>query len=287
MAPAGRDRDAVPLAMEEWAVRVDGKVLVVTGGGAGIGRQVVLELLRRGARVAAVDLRPDGLAETARLAAAGDRLVTFEGDVGDAAAMAALPARVAAALGPVDGLVHVAGIIQPFVRLKDLEDAAIDRVLRVNLEGTLNVDRAFLPGLVERPAAHLVNFSSMGAYLPVPGQSVYGASKAAVKLLTEGLYAECIGTSVEVSVVMPGAVATEITANSGVAAPGGAAAEEAGRSFPTTSAEDAARIVVDGMEAGRLHIYVGRDAKLMNLLSRIAPRRAVHLIEKQMRSLLG
>lgn len=268
-------------------MRVDGKVLVVTGGGAGIGRQVVLELLRRGARVAAVDLRPDGLAGTARLAAAGDRLVTFEGDVGDAAAMAALPARVKAALGPVDGLVHVAGIIQPFVRLKDLDDAAIDRVLRVNLEGTLNVDRAFLPGLLERPAAHLVNVSSMGAYLPVPGQSVYGASKAAVKLLTEGLYAECIGTSVEVSVVMPGAVATEITANSGVAAPGGAAAEEAGRSFPTTSAEDAARIVVDGMEAGRLHIYVGRDAKLMNLLSRIAPRRAVHLIEKRMRSLLG
>ena len=271
-------------------MKVDGKVVVVTGGGAGIGRQVVLELLRRGARVGAVDLREEGLAETARLAAAGDRLATFEGDVGDAAVMGALPGRVAEALGPVDGVVHVAGIIQPFVRLKDLEDAAIDRVLRVNLEGTLNVDRAFLPGLLERPTAHLVNFASMGAYLPVPGQTVYGASKAAVKLLTEGLYAECIGTSLDVSVVMPGAVATDITTNSGVSAPGGAAAQAAegsGRSFPTTSAEEAARIVVDGMEARRLHIYVGRDAKLTNLLSRLSPRRAVHLIEKQMRSLLG
>jgi short-subunit dehydrogenase len=268
-------------------MRVDGKVMVVTGGGAGIGRQVVLELLRRGARVAAVDLREDALVETARLAAAGDRLATFTGDVSDAAAMAALPGRVAGSLGPADGLVHVAGIIQPFVRLKDLDDAAIDRVLRVNLQGTLNVDRAFLPGLLERPAAHLVNVASMGAYLPVPGQTVYGASKAAVKLLTEGLYAECIGTALEVSLVLPGAVATDITTNSGVAVPGGMSAEDAGRSFPTTSAEDAARIVVDGMEAGRLHIYVGRDAKLMNLLSRISPRRAVHLIEKQMRSLLG
>jgi NAD(P)-dependent dehydrogenase (short-subunit alcohol dehydrogenase family) len=270
------------------AVRVSGKVMVVTGGGAGIGRQVVLELLRRGARVAAVDLRADGLAGTVDLAAAGERLMTVEADVTDAAAIAALPERVAATLGPVDGVVHVAGIIQPFVRLKDLDDAAIRRVLAVNLDGTLNVDRAFLPGLLSRPEAHLVNVASMGAYLPVPGQTVYGASKAAVKLLTEGLYAECIGTGVEVSLVLPGAVATDITANSGVAIPGGAAAaEEPGRSFPTTSAEDAARIVVDGMEAGRLHIYVGRDAKLMNLLSRIAPRRAVHLIEKQMRSLLG
>jgi len=268
-------------------MKVDGKVMVVTGGGAGIGRQVVLELLRRGALVAAVDLREEGLAETARLASAGDRLATLTGDVGDAAAMSALPGRVAASLGPVDGVVHVAGIIQPFVRLKDLTHVDIDRVLRVNLQGTLNVDRAFLPGLLERPAAHLVNFASMGAYLPVPGQTVYGASKAAVKLLTEGLYAECIGTSLEVSLVLPGAVATDITRNSGVTVPVGAAAEDAGRNFPTTSAADAARIVVDGMEAGRLHIYVGRDAKLMNLFSRIAPRRAIHLIEKKMRSLLG
>jgi len=268
-------------------MRVSGKVIVVTGGGAGIGRQVVLELLRRGARVAAVDFREEGLAETSRLAVAGDRLATFVGDVGDAAAMAALPSRVTASLGPVDGVIHVAGIIQPFVRLKDLTDADIDRVLRVNLQGTLNVNRAFLAGLLDRPAAHLVNFASMGAYLPVPGQTVYGASKAAVKLLTEGLYAECIGTTVEVSLVLPGAVATDITTNSGVAVPGGAAAEDAAGSFPTTSAEDAARIVVDGMESGRLHIYVGKDAKLMNLFSRIAPRRAVHLIEKKMRSLLG
>jgi short-subunit dehydrogenase len=105
--------------------------------------------------------------------------------------------------------------------------------------------------------------------------------------MTEGLYAESIGTALDVSLVLPGAVATDISRNSGVAAHGGEAEDDAGSSFPMTSAEDAARIVVDGMEAGRLHIYVGRDAKLMNLFSRISPRRAVHLIEKKMRSLLG
>ena len=70
--------------------------------------------------------------------------------------------------------------------------------------------------LKETAAAHIINISSMGGFLPVPGQSVYGASKAAVKLLTEGLYAELRETNVRVSVVFPGAINTNITTNSGV-----------------------------------------------------------------------
>ena len=69
--------------------------------------------------------------------------------------------------------------------------------------------RAFLPELTARPRAALLNVSSMGAFIPVPGQTVYGASKAAVKLLTEGLHAELRGTSVRVTVVFPGAVAAQ------------------------------------------------------------------------------
>lgn len=267
-------------------MRAAGHTFVVTGGGDGIGRQVVLELLRRGARVAAVDLRAEALAETAGTAAAGDRLATFVVDITDRAAVEALPERVAAALGPVDGVLNVAGIIQPFVKVDALEYDAIRRVLDVNLWGTIHVAKAFLPVLKARPEAHLVNVSSMGGFLPVPGQAVYGASKAAVKLLTEAMYAETLGTPVRVSVVFPGAIATSITANSGVAVPGAAAQLEADRSFPTTSAEDAARIILDGMEQDRFHILVGKDARLMHRLSRLAPRRATHLIQKRMRSLL-
>ena len=97
--------------------------------------------------------------------------------------------------GAVDGLIHCAGIIQPFVKVKDLDHAAIDRVFNINWWGTLNLNRAFLPVLLARPAGHIVNVSSMGGFLPVPGQAVYGASKAAVKLLTEALYAECRSAS--------------------------------------------------------------------------------------------
>jgi short-subunit dehydrogenase len=196
----------------------------------------------------------------------------------------ALPQQVAEALGPADGLIHVAGIIQPFVHVVDLDFAAIERVLDVNLYGTLNTVKAFLPVLLERPEAHLANVSSMGGFLPVPGQTIYGASKAAVRLLTEGLYAELLDSSVGVSVVFPGAVSTDITTNSGVDVPGAAAQE--GSSYPTTSAEDAGRMIVDGIEAGKLHIFVGRDARLMNLANRLAPRRSTHLIQSRMKDLL-
>lgn len=266
-------------------MKVAGKVIVVIGGGNGIGRHVVLELLRRTARVAAVDLRQESLDETVALAEAGDRLATFQLDVTDRAAVDALPERVVGALGEVDGLVNVAGIIQPFIRLADLDYDAVDRVIDVNFYGTLHTVKAFLPLLLQRPVAHVANVSSMGGFLPVPGQTVYGASKAAVKLMTEGLYAELRDTHVGVSVVFPGAVRTGIATNSGVDTPSSAAGEDGPR-FPMTEPDKAAEIIVDGIEGDRFHVYVGRDARLMNLLNRLAPRRSTHLIQRQMKELL-
>jgi len=197
-------------------MKPDGKVITVTGAGNGVGRAVTLEALRRGARVAAVDISQAGLDETVVLAAAGDRLSTHVLDITDKAAMAALPAQVAERHGAVDGLIHLAAIIQPFVRVKDLDDAAIERVMNVNWWGTLYLNRAFLPVLLDRPIGHIVNTSSMGGFIPVPGQTIYGASKAAVKLLTEALHAECRGTPVRITVVIPGGMATNMPANSGV-----------------------------------------------------------------------
>jgi NAD(P)-dependent dehydrogenase (short-subunit alcohol dehydrogenase family) len=264
---------------------VAGKVVVVVGGGNGMGRHVVFELLRRGARVAAVDVREDSLVETVELAGAGEELATFVVDITDADAVAALPDRVTGVLGDADGLINVAGIIQPFVKLVDLDDAALQRVLDVNLYGTLHTVRAFLPRLLSRPVAHVANVASMGGFLPVPGQTVYGASKAAVKLLTEGLYAELLDTRVGVSVILPGAVRTDITTHSGVERPGAGDAEQASR-LPITEPEDAARTIVDGIEADQLYVFVGRDSRVMNLATRLAPRAATRFIQRQMRGLL-
>ena len=81
--------------------------------------------------------------------------------------------------------------MQLFARVHDLTVDEIERVMAVNFWGVVHMCKAFLPLLLDRPEACLVNVSSMGALVPVPGQSAYGASIAAVQLLTEGLYAEC------------------------------------------------------------------------------------------------
>lgn len=267
-------------------MRVAGKVVVVTGGGSGIGRALVLELLLRGAKVAAVDLRADALADTAALATAGDRLAIFELDVTDREAVAALPDRVIEELGVVDGLVNNAGIIQPFERVLDLDDDTIDRVLEVNLRSQITMVQAFLPHLLDRREAHIANVASMGAFLPVPGQTVYGASKAGVLLFTQGLYAELLETSVGVSVVMPGGVSTDITANSGVDSPMAPEDAESSR-LPVTTPQDAASRIVDGITKDELYVHVGKDSIAMHLLQRVAPKQATHLITRQMAQLLS
>ncbi|MCA9331207.1 SDR family NAD(P)-dependent oxidoreductase, partial [Candidatus Saccharibacteria bacterium] len=153
----------------------------------------------------------------------------------------------------------------------------------VNFYGTLYMTKAFLPSLLKRSEAHIVNVSSMGGFLPVPGQSVYGASKAAVKLLTEGLYDELLQTSVHVSLVFPGATATNITHNSGVdmKTPAGSGG------YSMLSPDAAAKIIVNGIERNKPQIFTGRDSKLMNLLYRLSPVYATKLIARQMKSLLS
>lgn len=270
-------------------MKLSGKTIVVTGGGNGIGRELTLQLVQRGARVAAVDISEAGLAETARLV--GDnasRVSTHAVNITDREAVEALPEAVIAAHGNVDGLINCAGIIQPFVKVNELDYSAIERVMNVNFWGLMYMTKTFLPRLLERPAGHIVNVSSMGGFLPVPGQSVYGASKAAVKLLTEALHSELMETPVSVTVVFPGAIATDISKNSGLDAPTAAEATESDTpKFKMTLPADAARIILDAMERDAYRVCVGKDSKMMDRLSRLMPERAAALIYKQMRSLLA
>lgn len=279
-------------------MQVENKVFVVTGAGNGIGREVTLALLERGARVAAVDLRAEALEATAALARADERLSVHTLNITDRAGVEALPEQVISHHGHVDGLLNVAGIIQQFVPFMDLDHEEMGRVLDVNLWGTIHTCKAFLPHLVERPEAALVNVSSMGGFAPVPGQTIYGASKAAVKLLTEGLYAELRETPVAVTIVFPGAIGTEITVNSGVRVPGGGTPEEAATEDiedrkkssrrTTLPPADAARIIVEqAVEKGSYRVTVGRDATMLDRFSRLTPQRATDMIAKQMADLLG
>jgi NAD(P)-dependent dehydrogenase (short-subunit alcohol dehydrogenase family) len=258
------------------------KVVVVTGGGNGIGREVVLGLLARDARVAALDLSEAGLKETAERAGAGDRLTTHVVNIADRPTVLAVPEDVVAAHGQVDGLINVAGIVHAFKPISQLTFEEIERVMAVNFWGTVNTTKAFLPMLEARPEAALVNVASMGSLVPFPGQSAYGASKAAVKLFTEGLIAEHQGTPLRVSVVFPGAIATNILANSGVTVLGGAA----GAAAKLTSPEEAARQIIAAVETGKPRVTIGGDAKMLDRLGRLMPARAIPFIAKKMRELL-
>jgi short-subunit dehydrogenase len=268
-------------------VQIPDNVFVVTGGGNGIGREVVLALLSRGGRVAAVDLSREGLDETVELAttASTDRLSTHLVDITDRVAVEALPEAVHGAHGRVDGLVNVAGIIQPFVTFAELDYPHMEKVLAVNLWGVIHLCKTFLPHLVARRDACIVNVSSMGALAPVPGQTVYGASKAAVTLLTEGLYSELRDTTVAVTVVIPGGVHTGIAQHSGVSVPGIDAAP-ADLAASMTTAREAARQIVQGIEQGSYRVVIGKDARGLDRLSRLSPQRATDLIAKKMASLL-
>lgn len=267
-------------------MKVQGKVVVVTGAGNGMGRELVLELLRRGAKVAAVDLREDFLVETKKQAAnLNGQIETFAVDVTDSDKVAELPAAVIKKLGSVDAVINNAGIIQPFVKINELSYKDAAHVMNVNFNGPLHVVKSFLPELLKRPEAHILNVSSMGAYAPVPGQSVYGASKAAIKLFTEGLRSELMETKVGVTIVFPGAIETNIAANSGMANPG-PAGEDAPK-FKMTAAPTAAKAMVDAIENNRSRICIGQDAKMMDFLTRLNPVMAAGIIYKQMKSLLG
>jgi short-subunit dehydrogenase len=262
-------------------VKIADNVFVVSGAGNGMGRHVVLELVLRGARVAAVDLDLYALDETLEHATGGDRVSAHVVDVTDRTAVATLPQQVIDAHGHVDALVNIAGMIHRFVHVTELTVPEMEKIMNVNYWGTVTMSLAFLPHLLTRPAASLTNMSSLSALIPFAGQTVYGASKGAVKQFSEGLYEELAGTAVTVSTIFPGNVSTDISKNSGVDM-----IDAGGRKVRATPPHVAAKAIVDGIERGRFRILVGSDARILDRLVRIAPRRATDLIARQMASVL-
>lgn len=251
-----------------------------------MGRELTIQLVGKGARVAIADINEENMAETAKIAGQ-DKVSTHVLNIADRAAVESFPEKVIAAHGQVDAIINNAGIIQPFVDVNELDYDRIERVMNVNFYGTLYMCKSFLPYLLQRPEAHIANVSSMGGFIPFPGQTFYGASKAAVKLLTEGLYAELMDSNVHVTVIHPGAVNTNITSNSGVhSAAMEAAQKDETASKLAMSADKAAAEMISGIEKNSFRVLVGKDAAVLDTLYRIMPKKAVRFIVKQMKKRL-
>lgn len=257
-------------------MQVKNKKIIVIGAGSGIGRELTLQLLEKGAHVIALDINGKELEETKRLANHNERLSLHVVDVSSDEALNKFKEEYDEKYSELDILINNAGIIQPFVNVDKLDMDTIYKVMNVNFYGPLKLVKLFLPSFLKRKEGHIVNVSSMGGFFPFPGQTVYGASKAALKLFTEGLYAELLNTNIKVTLVLPGAVNTNISKNSNVEIDSG------NSNYKMLSSKKAAEIIIKGIEKDKFKVYVGKDSKIMNLMYKFNDKKAIKLINKKM-----
>ena len=186
------------------AGHLEGRVVVITGAASGFGRLVAQKAAARGARIVASDVAKDGLDETvASVVGAGGEAIGVEADVTDRLAMQSLAAAAVERFGAIDVMLNNAGVM-PLAFFADHADAAAawDRCIDINLKGVLNGITAVHDAMIEQGRGHVVNVSSIYGNGPVPGAAVYGATKAAVRFLSEALRQESQGR-IKVTTIRP------------------------------------------------------------------------------------
>jgi NAD(P)-dependent dehydrogenase (short-subunit alcohol dehydrogenase family) len=208
--------------MTNGSTTFQGKRLVITGGGSGIGRETALAFARRGAEVVLSDVNLDAAKQTAAMIDdVGGTAHAYQLDVADEAAMHAHAKEVAERDGVPDILINNAGIGQAGTFL-GTPSKSFTRVMDINFYGVVNGCRAFGEKMVERGSGgHIVNLASMAAYSPLQSLSAYSTSKAAVFMFSDCLRAELATSGISVSTICPGIVHTNIIATtqfSGVSA---------------------------------------------------------------------
>jgi len=261
-------------------MKIENKVFVITGAGSGIGRYLSLQLLEKKAKVSAIDINQYSLNETKKMAGSkAENLSIHVADISNKEIIESLPEQILKYHGQIDAIINNAGIIQPFIDFKDLSYENMNNIFNVNFWGTIYMIKTFLPHLLNRPEAYIINVSSMGGFIPFPGQSIYSASKAAVKLLTEALYTELKKTNVRVTLVLPGAIDTNIVKNSGVEIP---SISNQKYSFKPLSPEIAVREIIKAIEKEKFRICIGKDSKFIDILYRLNPLLAIKTIMKAM-----
>jgi NADP-dependent 3-hydroxy acid dehydrogenase YdfG len=192
---------------------IQGKVVVITGASSGLGEATARMLSAEGASVALGARRLDRIQRLAdALNAGGGKALARATDVTRAEQVQALVDAAVQAFGHVDVIINNAGLMphSPLERRK-IEDW--NQTIDVNIKGVLYGIGAVLPHMISRRSGHIINVASVAAYKVRPGSAVYAATKAAVRMISEGLRQEVKPHGIRTTVISPGAVATEVPAS--------------------------------------------------------------------------
>ncbi len=236
-----------------------GRTVAITGGARGIGRATAAALLAQGARVAIGDVESQLAEQTA--AELGSGTIGLPLDVTDRESFARFLDQVEEQLGPLDILINNAGIM-PIGAFTDESDATAHRMIDINLHGVIYGSKLALERFVPRRSGHLVQIASAAGKMGFAGGVTYCATKHAVVGLSEGLRSELRDTGVEISVVMPVVVHTEL----------GSGLPET-RGFKAVEPEDVASAIVEALQMGRFEVYVPKSVSGMVRFGTLMPRR--------------
>lgn len=250
-----------------------GKVAVITGAGSGIGQAIARHIAALGCDIALVDISDKGLSQTQ------DCLREYAGsysahcvDVTDKAQMAALPEKVVKQHGRIDILFNNAGItVEKSFNTHTLEDW--EKVIGINLWGVIYGCKFFMPYLEQQPEAFIINTSSLAGFLGMPNQTSYCATKAAVKALSESLYAECKVKNIHVLSVHPGAINTNLFDYAVAHSDNPEASKKMFDRIKqfAMKPEVAAEKIVTAATKQQQRVVIGVDAHLVELAKRLMP----------------
>ena len=269
------------------------KVAVITGAGSGMGRYLAVLLAKDGADVCVCDVNEETLKETVEMLRKYNVSVSSHLlDVSNKEAIESLPGKVIDQHGKVDIVFNNAGVTTG-THFKDMDENNWDWVMGINFDGVINSTRAFIPHMVDSPEAAIVNTSSIFGMVAVPGQTVYHATKFAVRGFTESLAMEMKETNpnLQIHCVHPGHIGTNIAAdarfdeenfnqdetqasNSIFTRNAPKSQKEMGDMFREGGMHPskAAEIILNGVKKNKTRIFIGLDAKLLDLSQRIFPK---------------
>lgn len=252
-----------------------GGVAVVTGAGSGLGRALAQRLAAAGSALAIADIDEAGLHQTAESLAKNSALVTTHvADVGKEESVKSFAADVGARHGRLTLLINNAGVALHGT----FEEISLDDLrwlMDINFWGAVYGVKYFLPMLKREPRAHIVNLSSVFGLIAPAGQAAYSASKFAVRGFTEALRHELASSNVCVSCVHPGGIRTPIAerARLGATTPADKREESIARfkKLARTPPENAAAVMLRGVERREPRILIGMDAYQIDVLQRLRP----------------